>query len=130
MYNYLKIMLTEKEVIVVKEKVVVVYSEGTNGASMLEWMERQVDTEIVAINFSNDDAFLLSNTAMIVGAKKVYMIDMVSAIEPLQTLEDLITSKVLKIAAKENASSIVAADDTYQWLMKQNPSIKIMPLVS
>ena len=130
MYNYLKIMLTEKGVIVVKEKVVVVYSEGTNGASMLEWMERQVDTEIVAINFSNDDAFLLSNTAMIVGAKKVYMIDMVSAIEPLQTLEDLITSKVLKIAAKENASSIVATDDTCQWLMKQNPSIKIMPLVS
>ncbi|MBF4695884.1 hypothetical protein [Fusibacter ferrireducens] len=113
-----------------KEKVIVVYSEDANSTLMLEWMERQVNTEIVAINFSNDDAFLLSNTAMIVGAKRVYMIDLVSAIEPSQTLEELVTSKVLKIAAKENASSIVATDDTYQWLMKQNPSIKIMPLVS
>lgn len=113
-----------------KEKIIVVYSEGTNSASMLEWMERQAHAEIVAVNFSNDDAFLLSNTAMIVGAKKVYMIDLASAAEPSQTLEELVTSKVFKIAAKENASSIVAMDDTCKWLLKHNSTIKIMPLVS
>ncbi len=113
-----------------KEKIIVVYSEGTNGASMLEWMERQAHTDIVAVNFADDDAFLLSNTAMIVGAKKVYMIDLMSAAEASQTAEEFITSKLLKIAQKEQASTIIASDDTCKLLLKHNPPIAVKSLVS
>lgn len=113
-----------------KEKIIVAYNEQIHDSSALEWMERQEDAEIIAVNFINDDAFLLSNTAMIVGAKKVYLIDLVFASEHADNIEEYVANKLLKIAEKENASSIVATEETCSLLMKYNPPITVKSLAS
>ena len=109
-----------------RKQIVVVHLEKETDDKVLTWMETQESTEMIAVHFSEPESPMLSNSALAVGANKVYMIE----IKPSEDVLVFKAKKIIAIAEKEQAHVIAVGLKLYHIVLSLIHNENIIKVVS